>query len=149
MRRAHRDQDRVLERRKIAALTELEFLLEVTCEVMMARKLDRRAKWRVSLHKHLAMRFAAPRASGYLRKKLKGSFAGAEIRQMQGEIGIDDSDERDVRKMQSLVDDLGADQDVDLTRPKISQSFPIRFLARHGVCVHAAHHGFWKNLRHG
>jgi hypothetical protein len=29
------------------------------------------------------VRFAASGASGYLRKKLKGSFAGAEIRQMQ------------------------------------------------------------------
>ena len=83
MRRAHRDQDRVLERRKIAALTELEFLLVIAGEIVVPRKLDRRAKWRVSLHKHLAVRFSASRASGYLRKKLKGSFAGAEIRQMQ------------------------------------------------------------------
>src|SRR6266487_3117118 len=131
MRGADGDQDRVLEWRKIATLAKFEFLLKVAGEIVVPRELDRRAKGCVSLHKHLAGHFATSRASGYLRKKLKGAFASAEIRQMQREIGVDDSHERDVWKMETLRNHLRTDQNVDFAGAKVSQSFAIRFLACH------------------
>src|ERR1043166_7286556 len=97
-----RNQNRVLERWEIAALTELEFLLKVAGEVVVPRKLNGRTKCRVSLHEDLARRFAAPSASGDLREKLKGAFACAEIRQVQSEICIDDSHQRHIWEMQTF-----------------------------------------------
>src|SRR5436190_9164006 len=115
-----RDQDRVFERGEIAPLTKLEFLLEIAGEIVMPGKLNRGTKWRVSLHENFAGRFAAPGASGDLSEKLEGAFARAKVGQMQCEIGVDDSDKRDVRKMQPFCDHLGADKNVDLAGAKIS-----------------------------
>ena len=66
---------------------------------------------------------------------------------MQREIGVDDSDKRYIREMQAFRDHLCADENIDLAGAKISQRFAIRFLARHRIGVHAAHHRFGKNLR--
>ena len=121
----------MFEGRKIAALAEFEFLLEIAGEIVVTRELNRRTEWRVSLHENFSRRFAASSASGDLREKLKGAFACAEIWQMQREIGINDSDQRYVRKMQPFGDHLRADEDVDLAGAKISQRFAICFLARH------------------
>ena len=87
---------------KTAALPKFELLLKVAGEIVVARKLDRRTERRVSLHKDFARCFSASGASGDLREKLKRAFAGAEIGQMQGEIGIDDSDQSHIWKMQTL-----------------------------------------------
>src|SRR4051794_40716719 len=57
--RPHRDEDGMLEGRKITALPELQFLLEITGEIVMARELDRRAERRVGLDEYFARRFAA------------------------------------------------------------------------------------------
>ena len=123
MRGTHGDQNRVLERRKIAALAKFEFLLEIAGEIVVPRELNRRTERRVSLHKNFARRFAASRATGHLREKLKRSFARAEIGQMQREIGVDDSDERHVWKMQTFRDHLRADEDVDLAGAEIFAAF--------------------------
>src|SRR5438034_1516784 len=114
---------------------------------MVARELNRRRKWSVGLYKHFTRRFAASGPSGDLREKLERPLACAEIGQMQSKIGVDDADQRYIWKMQTLRDHLCAHEYVDLAGAKIPQRFAIRFLARHGVGVHAAHHGFWKNLR--
>ena len=120
MDRAHRDQDGVFERREIAALAELEFLLEITGEIVMPRKLNRWGKGSVSLHKHFAGRFASSGASSHLSQKLEGSLTRPKIRQMQSEIGVNDSDERHIREVQAFRDHLRADQDVDLACSEIS-----------------------------
>ena len=149
MRGADGDQNRVFERREIAAFAELEFLLEIAGEIVVARELNRGTERRVGLHENFAGCFAASGASRDLGEKLERAFAGAEIGQMQSKIGVDDADQRDVRKMQTFRDHLCADQNIDLAGAKIAQRFAIRFLARHRVGVHAAHDRFRKNLRDG
>src|SRR5438093_13476144 len=99
MSRTHGDQDSVFEWREIAAFTKLQFLLEIAGEIVVARKLDRGAERRVSLHKNLTRCLAATSASGHLCEELESAFAGAEIGEMQGQIGVDDTDKRHVRKM--------------------------------------------------
>src|SRR5215831_1444408 len=146
MRGTHCDQDRAFERRKIAALSELLFLLEIAGKIVVARELNRGTERRVSLHENFARGFAASGASGDLGEKLKRAFARSEVRQMQGKVGIDDSNQRHVWKMQAFRNHLCADEDIDLTGTKISQRFAIRFLARHRVGVHSAHDRFWENL---
>ena len=120
MRGAHGDQDCVFEGRKIAALAEFEFLLEVAGEIVVPRKLNRWRKRRVGLHKDFARRFTAACAPGNLSEQLESALSRAEIGQMQGEIGVDDSDQRHVRKMETFRDHLRADENVDLAGAKIS-----------------------------
>src|SRR5947208_16667098 len=112
----------------------------------MACKLDRRTKRRVGLYKDFTGCFSTSGASGHLCEKLKRAFPRAKIRQMQCEICIDDSDQRHIRKMETLRNHLCADEDVDIACAEIPQSFTIRFLARHLVCVHSAHGSFRKNF---
>src|SRR5947209_6973680 len=92
--------------------------VESSREIVMPCELNRWRKRSVSLHKHFARRFAASSASGHLGEKLKSALACAEIRQMQGQIGVDNSDERYVRKVQTFGNHLRADQDVDLAGAK-------------------------------
>src|SRR6476660_4574299 len=121
MRRTHGDQDRVFEWREIAAFAELELLLQIPGEIMVSRKLNRGTERRVSLHENFAVCLATAGASCHLRKKLESAFAGAEIGKMQGEIGVDDADERYVGEMQAFRDHLRADQNIDLAGAKIPQ----------------------------
>src|SRR5207244_180388 len=111
----------MFERWKIAALAELQLLFEITGEIVVARELDRRRKGCVSLHEHFARGFTAAGPSRDLRQQLESPFAGAAIRQVQGQIRIDDADQRDVWEMQALRDHLRPDQDVDLAGPEIQQ----------------------------
>src|SRR5580704_6064712 len=112
MRRTDGNQNRVLERRETAALTKLEFLLKVAGEIVMPRKLDGRTERRVGLHKHLSRRLASSRATSHLGQELKGPLTRTEVRHVECEIGVDDSDQRDIREMQTFRDHLGADEDV-------------------------------------
>src|SRR5207302_10852387 len=90
MRRTHRNQYRVLEGREIAAFAKFEFLLKITGEIVVPRKLNGRTERRVGLHKYFPRRFAAASTAGHLGEQLKRSLACAEVRQMQREIRVDD-----------------------------------------------------------
>src|SRR6267378_1584727 len=120
MRGADCDQNGVFERRKVAAFPKLQLLLKVTGEIVMPRKLDRRTKGRVGLHENFTQRFAATGPPRHLGEQLKSSFARPEIGKMQRQIGVDDSDQGHVWKMQTLGDHLCSDQDVDLPGAEIS-----------------------------
>src|SRR5437667_3723829 len=66
MSRTHCYQNRVLERREIAMLAKLEFLLEIAGEIVMPRELNGGTKRCVSLHKDFSRRLAAARAASDL-----------------------------------------------------------------------------------
>ena len=146
MSRTHGDQDRVFEWREIATLAELELLLKIAGEIMVSRKLNRGTEWCVGLHENFAGCLAASGASCDLCEKLESAFACAEIGKMQGEISVDDTDKRYVRKMQTFRDHLRADENIDLAGAKIPQGFTIRFLTGHRIRIHAAHHRLGENL---
>ena len=74
--------------------------------------------YQVRLDDDFAFDVTASGAAGDLGEELKGAFAGAEVGHVEGEIGVDDSDERDVREVQSLRDHLRADEDIDLAGTK-------------------------------
>jgi len=116
---------------------ELDLLFVKTHEVMAAGVLDGRMKRRERLHENLALDITAPRAAGNLREQLKGAFARAKIRLVQRGVRVNDADERDVRKMQSLRDHLRADEDVNLARAEITENVAVVILAFHGVGIHA------------
>src|SRR5438477_12890231 len=112
MSRTHGDQDCVFEWREIAAFTKLQFLLEIAGEIVVARTLNRGAERRVSLHENLTRCLAAAGASGHLCEELESAFAGAAIAQMQGQIGVDDSDKRYAGELQTSRDHECSDDNI-------------------------------------
>ena len=132
-----REQRDAADGRIFQLFAEFDFLFVKTDEVVAARVLDRRMKRRERLHEHFALDVAATGATGDLREQLKGAFARAKIRLMQRQVGVNDADERDVRKMQPLRDHLRADEDVNFARAKIAEHFAVIILALHRVGVHA------------
>src|ERR1043166_159527 len=146
---ANRDQDRVFQWWKIAALTKFQLLLEVAGKIVVPRKLNGRRKRSVSLNEDFPVGFAASGASGYLRQKLERSLARAKIGKMQRQIGVNDPNQSDVGKMQTFCNHLRADQDIDFSGPKTSERFAISFLARHRIGIHSAHVRFREKLRNG
>ena len=73
------------------------------------------------LHQHPAPFRPAARAAGHLRDQLKRPFGGAEVGQVQGRVGVDHADQRDVGKIEPLGDHLRAQQDAHLARAKRRQ----------------------------
>src|SRR6202035_4830622 len=112
------DQNRVFKRWKIAAFAKFELLLEVAGKIVVSGELNGRTERRVGLHKNFARRFTAPCAPRHLRQQLKRALAGAEVRQMQRQIGVNDSNQCDIWKMETLRNHLRADEDVDLAGAK-------------------------------
>src|SRR5271170_3918585 len=132
-----REQRDAADGRIFQLFAKFNLLFVKTVKVVAARELDRRMKRRERLHKNFALDIAATGATGDLREQLEGAFTRAKIRLMQREVGVNDADERDVPKMQSLRDHLRADKNVGLARAKIAEHFAVIILALHRVGVHA------------
>ena len=131
---------------KTELATHFHFLFRVTIEIMFARKLD---AWRMrceSLDNDFAFKFAASGASSDLGDKLEGAFSRAEIWDVQTEVGVENSNQSDVGKMQSFGDHLCADQDIDLFGFEISQDVFERVFAAHGIGIDASEAGCWENF---
>ena len=64
------------------------------------------------LQQRAARPFAAPGAPGRLAQELKGALGGARIAVGEADIGVDDADQGQQRKIVALGDELRADDDV-------------------------------------
>src|SRR5688572_22808677 len=69
---------------------------------------------RVGLDDGSAAARAAAGPASNLGQELKGALAGAEVGQVEPNVGQDDADEGDAREVERLGDQLGANQDVGL-----------------------------------
>src|SRR5262249_20228235 len=78
----------------------------------------------------------APRPSRHLAQKLKASFRRPKIREIDADIGVDHPDERHVRKIQALGDQLRAEQHVDLAASHAIEDLGVRPFPRRRVYVH-------------
>src|ERR1700756_4937658 len=67
---------------------------------------------------------------------------------MESDIGIDDPDQSDIRKIQTFGDHLSTDQDINLPTAKCAQRGSISIFSGHGVCVHASGMRGRKQLLH-
>ncbi len=102
----------------------------------MPRELHGGTVRRVGLDEDLALRFAAAGAAGDLGEQLEGALGGAEVGQVEREVGIEHADQGDVGEVESLGDHLGADEDVELLAAEVAQGVAELVLALHGVGVH-------------
>ena len=86
---------------KLAA--EFHFLLGKAVEVVLAGELDGRRVRRKGLDDDLALEIPATGAAGDLGDELESALAGAEVRDMQAKVGIEDTDDL----IADLADALG------------------------------------------
>lgn len=93
---------------EVVFFAEFEFLFDEALEVMMACELDRRAVGDEGLDEDFAFHFASSGASSNLSEEGEGAFASAEVGGVEGEVGIEDSDEGDVGEVESFGNHLSA-----------------------------------------
>lgn len=90
---------------------------------------------RESLHHHFAAELAAPGSPGDLGQQLEGSLSGPKIGNVETDVGVENSDQGDFRKVKAFGDHLGADEQVDLFRLEGVQGVAQFVLPPHGVAV--------------
>ena len=66
------------------------------------------------LDKHPSRLFGAARAPSHLIEKLKAALGASRIATRATQIGIDDTDQSELRKMMALSNNLGSDHHIDL-----------------------------------
>ena len=118
-------------------LPEFDLLLVKTQEIMPSRILDGGMEWRETLDKDLPLDIPPPRPAADLGEQLESPLAGPKIGLMETQVGMHDAHQRDIGKMQSLGDHLGAHQDIDLARAKVGENTAIILLPLQGVGIHA------------
>src|SRR5258708_18145365 len=89
------------------------------------------------LHEHFSFHVPPPCTPGYLGQQLKCPLPGPKVGDMQCQVGINDSHERNVWEMKALGDHLCADQDVNLPSAEIPEDAPEIVLALERIRIHA------------
>ncbi len=98
------------------------------------------------LHEDLPGDLAPAGASRDLDEELEGAFGSAEVGKVEGQVGIEHADERDVGEVEAFGDHLSADEDVELLGTELAQGVAQLVLALHGVGVHAGDAGLGEDL---
>ena len=62
-------------------------------------------------------------AADHLMQQLEGALGGARVAVVEAQIGVDDADEVELRKVMALGDELGADDDVEAARGDVVELF--------------------------
>ncbi len=122
-------------------LAELDFLVVEALEIMATGVLDGGMEGGEGLDEDFAFDIAAAGAASDLGEELKGAFAGAEVGEVQAEVGMDDADEGDVGEVEAFGDHLGADEDVDAAEAEVGEDTAEVVLALEGIGVHAGDAG--------
>ena len=91
----------------------------------------------VGLDDDLAGAIAATCAARHLFQQVVGALPCAEVRQLEGEVGIDHAHERDLGKVEALGDHLGAQQHGAIGRIELLEQLFVRILAARGIGIHA------------
>ena len=79
---------------------------------------DARRAGRQGLDQDPPTGLAPPAAAGELRDQREGALLGAEVRQAQRAVGVEDDAQRDVGEVVALGDHLGADEDAATRRAR-------------------------------
>ena len=137
----------------VRRVAELGALLELgggeAVEIEALGELDRVGGRLEALHDDHALEVAAARAAGDLGEELEGAFGGAEVRQLQREIGVDDAHQRHAREVEALGDHLRAEEHVVSAGAEIREHLPEEVLLAHRVGVDAGHAGAGEELSDG
>ena len=137
----------------VRRVTEFSALLELggreAMEIQSLGELDRVGGGLEALHDNDALEVTTTRAAGDLGEQLKGTFGGAEIRQLQRKIGVDDAHQRHPREVEALGDHLRAEEHVIFARAEVREDLPEEVLLAHGIRIDAGHAGAGEELGDG
>lgn len=134
-------QDGVDIGRQAELFAELEFLAGEAFVVVAPGELDGGAMRSEGLNEDLADAVAAAGAAGDLSQELEGAFAGAEIGKVEAEIGVEDSDQSDIGKIEAFGDHLRPDEDVEAAGAESFEGVAESVLPAHGVGIDAGDAG--------
>ena len=87
--------------------------------VIFFNKLEAVMVGAIALNQDLSWEIAPTCPSRDLSEKVKGSFGGSEVREGQGVVGRNDTNQGDVRKVMTLGNHLSASEDVDFSFLKL------------------------------
>ena len=114
---------------------ELQLLIGVALEVVVAGKLDGGRVRGEGLNDDFAFEFAPTGAASDLSEKLKRAFACAEVWDVQPKVRVEDTDEGDVGEVQPFGYHLSADDDVDFSLTKGLEGISQGVFPSHGIGV--------------
>ena len=103
---------------------------------------------RICLHHHMTGLLAATGAPSDLRDQLERALGRPEVREMQGAVGIDDSNQQHIRKVQALGDHLRPEQYIDSTFAKLRKDTLVTAGLAHRVAIHSCDRCLGKTLLH-
>ena len=99
--------------------------------------LTKRTNGGIGLDDDLAGTIAAAGAARNLLQQIVGALPCAKVGQLEGEVGIDHAYERDLGKIETLCDHLGAQQHGTIRRIELLEQLFVRILAARGIGIHA------------
>src|SRR6266481_1819439 len=134
------------ERRVFAPLTKLAFLLPKAFEIVVSGELYSRAERCGTLHINFPFCIASASAAGNLSQQLKCTLSSSKIGHMQSDVGVDNADQGNIRKIEPFSDHLRSDQNIDFADPERMKSLSIRVLSAHGIRVHSSHDRCWEKF---
>ena len=91
----------------------------------------------VGLDDHLTGTIAATGTARRLFQQVVGALPCAEVRQLEGKVGIDHAHKRDLGKVKALGDHLRAQQHRTIGGIELLEQFFVRILAARGIGIHA------------
>ena len=100
-----------------------QFLFSESQVVVVRSTHDGVLGWRRGLNQHSTASVATSRSTSNLGNQLKSPLGRSQVGLMQKRIGVDDAHQSNVRKIESLGNHLGAQQDLDFSMPEFFQGF--------------------------
>ena len=116
---------------------QLQLLRGEALVVVAGRGVDGVVVGRVGLDDDAAGALAAAGAAGDLGEELERALAGAEVGQVQADVGVDDADDGDTGHVEALREHLRADEDVGLAREEGREDAVVRAARAGDVAVPA------------
>lgn len=90
----------------------INFAVDEGFAIMSCKSLKQKIVHKVCLHKHTSGQLGAAGATTYLLQKLEAAFSRPHITSFKTEISINDDDKSQIRKVMSLGNQLGADDEI-------------------------------------
>ena len=81
-----------------------------------------------------------------LAQELKTSFGGAEVRKIDSDVGVNNSHQCHIRKIEALCDHLGAEEDVHFPATDAVENLGVSPLSAGRVNIHPGDSSRWKSV---
>ena len=137
VRRPHQDIDQAHERRIQGVATLVQVVVGKDRSVVLGDGANDRVLGQIGLDDDLAGAVAAAGAARHLLQQIVGALPCSKIGQLEGKVGIDDAHERDLGKVETLCDHLGAQQHGAIGGIELLEQLFMRVLTARGIGIHA------------